>query len=137
MRAPASTQQLKLLGQLMFQSHVSYSACDLGSSGTDRLVALVEKVRATQRHPLQLHEIRKQENYGAGSPAHVVLRFSTWRTVHSHPLDRLSARGAPRVVRRDPRASCTAPRSRAAAVAARCACWASGARRRTRRFGSC
>jgi len=32
----------------MFQSHVSYSQCGLGSSGTDRLVALVEQVRATR-----------------------------------------------------------------------------------------
>lgn len=30
-----------LLGELMFQSHASYSACGLGSDGTDRLVALV------------------------------------------------------------------------------------------------
>ena len=29
------------LGELMFQSHASYSACGLGSSGTDRLVELV------------------------------------------------------------------------------------------------
>ena len=29
-----------LLGELMFQSHASYSACGLGSEGTDRLVAL-------------------------------------------------------------------------------------------------
>ncbi len=30
-----------LLGELMFQSHASYSACGLGSGGTDRLVELV------------------------------------------------------------------------------------------------
>src|SRR5881396_4202661 len=30
-----------LLGQLMFESHRSYSACGLGSDGTDRLVELV------------------------------------------------------------------------------------------------
>lgn len=30
-----------LLGELMFQSHASYSACGLGSDGTDRLVELV------------------------------------------------------------------------------------------------
>jgi galactokinase len=29
-----------LLGELMYQSHASYSACGLGSGGTDRLVAL-------------------------------------------------------------------------------------------------
>jgi L-arabinokinase len=33
-------EQLVLLGELMYQSHASYSACGLGSSGTDRLVEL-------------------------------------------------------------------------------------------------
>ena len=32
-----------LLGELMYQSHVSYSACGLGSASTDLLVALVRK----------------------------------------------------------------------------------------------
>jgi L-arabinokinase len=32
---------LALLGELMYQSHASYSACGLGSGGTDRLVELV------------------------------------------------------------------------------------------------
>jgi L-arabinokinase len=36
-----SEEQLILLGELMYQSHASYSACGLGSSGTDRLVELV------------------------------------------------------------------------------------------------
>jgi L-arabinokinase len=31
------------LGDLMYQSHASYSACGLGSSGTDRLVALARR----------------------------------------------------------------------------------------------
>ncbi|HWQ15083.1 MAG TPA: hypothetical protein VNL77_19960, partial [Roseiflexaceae bacterium] len=34
-------ERLALLGELMFQSHASYSACGLGSDGTDRLVELV------------------------------------------------------------------------------------------------
>jgi galactokinase len=34
-------QQYRLLGELMYQSHLSYSRCGLGSSGTDRLVELV------------------------------------------------------------------------------------------------
>jgi galactokinase len=38
---PISEEQLILLGELMYQSHASYSACGLGSSGTDRLVELV------------------------------------------------------------------------------------------------
>ena len=39
-----SEQQRVLLGELMYQSHGSYSACGLGSSGTDRLVELVRAV---------------------------------------------------------------------------------------------
>jgi galactokinase len=31
----------ELLGELMYQSHASYSACGLGSAGTDLLVALI------------------------------------------------------------------------------------------------
>jgi galactokinase len=38
---PVSEEQLILLGELMYQSHASYSACGLGSGGTDRLVELV------------------------------------------------------------------------------------------------
>jgi L-arabinokinase len=38
---PVSEEQLILLGELMYQSHASYSACGLGSSGTDRLVELL------------------------------------------------------------------------------------------------
>jgi galactokinase len=36
-----SEEQRQLLGELMYQSHASYGACGLGSSGTDRLVDLV------------------------------------------------------------------------------------------------
>jgi L-arabinokinase len=36
-----SEERLQRLGELMWQSHVSYSACGLGSEGTDRLVELV------------------------------------------------------------------------------------------------
>ncbi|MBD3290062.1 GHMP kinase, partial [candidate division KSB1 bacterium] len=38
----------KLLGELMYQSHASYSACGLGSAGTDRLVQLVRSAGAEQ-----------------------------------------------------------------------------------------
>ena len=37
----ASEERRALLGELMYQSHASYSACGLGSSGTDALVNLV------------------------------------------------------------------------------------------------
>ncbi|WP_026370615.1 galactokinase [Kallotenue papyrolyticum] len=40
-RRPLDDETLTLLGELMYQSHLSYSACGLGSDGTDRLVELV------------------------------------------------------------------------------------------------
>ncbi len=36
-------EHLLLLGELMYQSHASYSACGLGATGTDRLVELVRQ----------------------------------------------------------------------------------------------
>ena len=45
-RRPSSVvQRFMLLGELMFQSHASYSACGLGSGGTDLLVELVRAER--------------------------------------------------------------------------------------------
>lgn len=41
-----SIEQAEGLGQLMYQSHASYSACGLGSSGTDELVALTRQAGA-------------------------------------------------------------------------------------------
>ena len=40
---PLGTIALRL-GELMYQSHASYSACGLGSEGTDRLVALARRL---------------------------------------------------------------------------------------------
>lgn len=40
---PISDEQLLLLGELMYQSHVSYSACGLGSQDTDLIVELVRQ----------------------------------------------------------------------------------------------
>ena len=40
--------QARSLGELMFQSHDSYSRCGLGSDGTDALVALVRKSASDQ-----------------------------------------------------------------------------------------
>ena len=34
------------MGQLMYASHASYSACGLGSDGTDRLVEMVRRLGA-------------------------------------------------------------------------------------------
>jgi galactokinase len=39
----ASERRGELLGELMYQSHASYTACGLGSAGTDRLVAMVRE----------------------------------------------------------------------------------------------
>jgi L-arabinokinase len=39
--APLNDERLTRLGELMFQSHASYSACGLGSTGTDLIVNLV------------------------------------------------------------------------------------------------
>lgn len=39
----ASETQPQSLGELMYQSHASYSACGLGSDGTDKLVRLVRE----------------------------------------------------------------------------------------------
>jgi L-arabinokinase len=39
-------EERMLMGELMYQSHASYGACGLGSSGTDRLVSLVRNAGA-------------------------------------------------------------------------------------------
>ncbi|HZB46306.1 MAG TPA: galactokinase family protein [Pyrinomonadaceae bacterium] len=41
--ADVGGERLRLLGELMYQSHASYSACGLGVEGTDRLVELVRE----------------------------------------------------------------------------------------------
>jgi galactokinase len=38
---PSSEEQRTMLGELMYQSHESYTACGLGSRGTDLIVSLV------------------------------------------------------------------------------------------------
>jgi galactokinase len=43
-----SQGNLELLGELMYQSHASYSACGLGSAATDRLVELVREAGPAQ-----------------------------------------------------------------------------------------
>lgn len=42
-RPVLTEEDCSLLGELMYQSHASYSACGLGSNGTDRLVELVRQ----------------------------------------------------------------------------------------------
>jgi galactokinase len=46
MSQATNERRLQLLGELMYQSHASYSACGLGSRGTDRLVELVRRAGA-------------------------------------------------------------------------------------------
>ncbi|KAI9191623.1 hypothetical protein LWI28_010997 [Acer negundo] len=41
----SSDDQLTALGELLYQCHYSYSACALGSDGTDRLVQLVQEIQ--------------------------------------------------------------------------------------------
>ncbi len=43
-QAPQTERNLKLLGELMFQSHAAYSACGLGSKETDLLIYLVRQM---------------------------------------------------------------------------------------------
>src|SRR4029453_459589 len=43
MSEPPDDRRLELMGELMYQSHASYSACGLGSSETDLLVRLVKE----------------------------------------------------------------------------------------------
>jgi galactokinase len=48
LRGARSEEQMKTLGELMYQSHESYSACGLNSEGTDLLVKLVREAGADQ-----------------------------------------------------------------------------------------
>ena len=41
-----SQEEKVTLGELMYESHASYSACGLGSAGTDLLVELVQISRS-------------------------------------------------------------------------------------------
>ena len=43
-----SERRLELMGELMYQSHASYSACGLGSAGTDLLVRLIREQGPTK-----------------------------------------------------------------------------------------
>jgi galactokinase len=48
LQAPPSARRSVLLGELMYQSHASYSACGLGSNETDLLVTLTREAGASQ-----------------------------------------------------------------------------------------
>jgi galactokinase len=57
------SQQLDLLGELMLQSHASYTRVGLGSQGTDRLVALA------RRHMRPLGSTGNEESGGSSAAA--------------------------------------------------------------------
>ncbi|XP_057806534.1 L-arabinokinase-like isoform X2 [Salvia miltiorrhiza] len=48
--AAPSDDQLSALGELMYQCHYSYSACGLGSDGTDKLVQLVQELQHSKSY---------------------------------------------------------------------------------------
>ena len=67
---PSTERRLELLGELMYQSHASYSACGLGSAGTDRLVALVREAGpAPGLLRGQDHGRRQRRDGGRAGPA--------------------------------------------------------------------
>ena len=55
------------LGALMYESHASYSACGLGSDGTDRLVALAREAGAAARNLWGQDHGRRQRRNGGGA----------------------------------------------------------------------
>ena len=48
LKSPVGKRQFRLLGDLMYGSHASYSACGLGSEGTDLLVELTRAAGAAR-----------------------------------------------------------------------------------------
>lgn len=48
--AASTDEQLSALGELLYQSHYSYSRCGLGSDGTDRLVTLVQQLQHRKKN---------------------------------------------------------------------------------------
>lgn len=77
LQPPASSLD-ELLGELMFQSHASYSACGLGSDGTDRLVELVREAG-----PAAGLFGAKITGGGSGGTVAVLARQGAARTVHA------------------------------------------------------
>ena len=62
---PRASCDAARLGALMYESHASYSACGLGSKGTDRLVALAREAGPGRRHlRRQDHRRRKWRHRG-------------------------------------------------------------------------
>ncbi|KAE8665247.1 L-arabinokinase [Hibiscus syriacus] len=55
-----SDEQLTALGELLYQCHYSYSACGLGSDGTNRLVELVQEMQHSK-----VSRVEEKTLYGA------------------------------------------------------------------------
>jgi galactokinase len=72
-----SERALELLGELMYQSHASYSACGLGSAATDRLVEL-----AREAGPARGVYGAKITGGGSGGTVCVLGRSPAWDIVN-------------------------------------------------------
>ncbi|GER39757.1 galactokinase [Striga asiatica] len=62
-----SDEQFTALGELMYQCHYSYSACGLGSDGTDRLVQLVQEMQHSKISRLSEGTLYGAKITGGGS----------------------------------------------------------------------
>ncbi|GAU15232.1 hypothetical protein TSUD_09700 [Trifolium subterraneum] len=63
----SSSNQLTALGELLYQCHYSYSACGLGSDGTDRLVHLVQELQHSAASKLEGGTLYGAKITGGGS----------------------------------------------------------------------
>ncbi|KAI7988716.1 L-arabinokinase [Camellia lanceoleosa] len=63
----ASDEQLTALGELMYQCHYSYSACGLGSDGTERLVQLVQEMQHNKMYDTEDRTLYGAKITGGGS----------------------------------------------------------------------
>lgn len=76
-RHPLTEEDLRLAGELLYQAHASYSACGLGSAGTDRLVELV-----AQAGPAQGLYGAKITGGGSGGTVAVLARRGSQSRIH-------------------------------------------------------
>ncbi|HZR40751.1 MAG TPA: galactokinase family protein [Ktedonobacteraceae bacterium] len=88
-----SEEQLTMLGELMYQSHASYSACGLGSAGTDRLVELVRMAGPAA----QLYGA-KITGGGCGGTVAVLARRGAWDSIERIATQYSEETGLPVVI---------------------------------------
>lgn len=65
--AANSDDQLSALGELMYQCHYSYSACGLGTQGTDKLVELVQEMQHSKSNETEYGTLFGAKITGGGS----------------------------------------------------------------------